>query len=294
MTGGNIEEAQDAYKKVLDAIDVFIRNLNNAHIIVATRKRRCYIYWEQGYRLEGFTDLELPGFQPDEDAMNFIEHWFKEYPNPSPKVTAAELNRQLPKEIRLQVLAINPLFLLFMILHYQQQPENLAQHLVPLYEYCIGKLAKWNEGRTLSFLPKDTVRVPDQNGKLPIQPANLLEMKIQLLGAIAWDIHCGAKIAYSKQAIMDFVRRHVTNINILVQPDSKDELPDEIFLEEAVAIHGILKMHYEHHYGFLCLSMQEYFAAKHATHDEHARNEIIAKAQDDPWWGGVQLLYKAM
>ena len=278
---------------------------------------------QEGCKLEGFTDLEILGLRPGGDVAGFVKKWFDIYDDKQSNVNASGLNTHLENQIRLQALAINPLLLSFIILFYQTEPNHLTQPLALLYEQCIERLAEWNRSRYSSYLPMNYVDGNNSSGgsvagkggglfssplrKLlpnatktssPTQksPEDILETKLKLMGTIAWQIHQGLDISYSQKDLLEIVKKDLPVSSVLAQVEKMS--PEETFLEEIIAIHGILGMRgqkdLKKYYGFLCLSLQEYFAAKHASEDRNAGKEVLGKLADDPWWGEVKLLCTAI
>lgn len=263
MIGEDADAAQASYSRVSRAIVQVATRYPLAPIVVTARKA--------GYKhhmpLAGFTELEVVDFRV-EDMKQFIINWFKNSPTSQQEVNAADLNMRLERNLRIQALASNPLLLSLIALVYEAQLE-LPDRRTELYKRCIDVLlTEWDARRNI-------------RRRREFKP----EHKRQLLTELAWHFH--------NQGLRYFPEREVLAItaNFLPALGLQSEESHQV-LQEIANENGLLKEQAKGWYGFIHLTLQEYFVAQYVN--DHSEIDILLTHCRDPWWEEIQLLYAGL
>ncbi len=257
VAGITLEEAEVSYKRAWDAI---MKLITPSPIVVTARKAGYY----QHARLTGFTELEVLDFRP-EDIEQFVHNWFACSPKPRKGTSAHDLNAKFARNARLQALAANPLLLSLIVIVYEDQlalPEKRAK----LYERCVETLlSKWDSSRKI-------IRRREFES----------EKKRQLLTEIAWHFHCLGQRYFAESELLNVIAGFLPAIGLPANQRMR-------VLEEITAENGLLKEQAKHWYGFLHLTLQEYFTALYITDNQQL--STLLSHLGDPWWEEVLLLY---
>ncbi len=260
VRGETAQEADDSYRRVSEAILQEATRYHQAPIVVTARKAG----YQQRAGLPGFTQLEVLDFRP-EDIQQFIGSWFACRPNPLQYATAADLQARLARNPRIQALAANPLLLSLIVLVYEEQLD-LPDRRAELYNRCVDTLLiKWDTSRDIRRLRE-------------FKP----ERKRQLLEVIAWHFHLQGKRYFPESELLSVIADFLPRAGLPAEKNAR-------ILEEIAAENGLLKEQAQGWYGFLHLTLQEYFVAEYVTN--HQQLDTLLEHRGDPWWEEVFLLY---
>ncbi|MBF0538785.1 MAG: HEAT repeat domain-containing protein [Nitrospirae bacterium] len=212
----------------------------------------------RGYIDSSFSIFEVLDFTP-EDITNFVGKWFHGEPE-----KAKALNSELARRTRVKTLAGNPLLLSFVCILYGKS-GTLPERRVSLYEKCVEVLLKdWDETRDIKRRNRFTQ-----------------DKKKQLLKYIAERFFIEGKRYFTKKELLSAIREFLPDLYL--KPEEAEEI-----LKEISASHGLLKEQADGWYGFLHLTLQEYFAA--CAMYEGRRYNIAIENSFKPWWEEVILL----
>ena len=254
------EEAEESYRRVSEVITNLATRYSLVPIVVTVRKAG----YHQRARLPGFTEVEVLDFRREEIAQ-FVERWFAIHPNPQRRGNAPDLLARLERNPRIQALAANPLLLSLIVLVYEDQLD-LPERRAELYERCVDTLLiRWDTTRNL-------------RRRREFKP----EQKRQLLEEIAWYFHLQGQRYFLESELLERIAAFLPAIG-------QDSEQKSQVLAEIAAENGLLKEQAHGWYGFLHLTLQEYFAARHAV--DHQQLETVLARRDNPWWEEVFLLY---
>ncbi len=258
--GNSNDQAEGSYNNVLDAVITVATRYHKSPIVVTARKAG----YHQHKRLEGFTELEVLDFRPEE-IEQFVRNWFDNSPRQYQHATAADLNAKLSRNPRLHALASNPLLLSLIVIVYEDRLD-LPDRRVELYERCVDTLlAKWDTSR-------------DIRRRREFKP----EHKQRLLEEVAWHFHNQGLRYFPESELLNIIGVFLPAIGLPTEQNIR-------VLEEIAAENGLLKEQARHWYGFLHLTLQEYFVARYAA-DNQQLEELLTH-QVDPWWEEVLVLY---
>jgi len=157
------------------------------------------------------------------------------------------------------------LLLSLIVLLYEAQLD-LPDRRAELYKECVDVLlsewdAKRNIRRRREFKP---------------------EHKRQLLAELAWHFHSQGLRYFPKQELQAEIARFLPAVGL------KAEQYDDV-LQEITNENGLLKEQAHGWYGFLHLTLQEYFVAHYVS--DHGELATLLQHIGDPWWEEVLLLY---
>ena len=260
VRGETVQEAEEFYRRVSEAILQEATRYHQAPIVVTARKAG----YQQHAGLLGFTQLEVLDFRK-EDIQQFIRSWFDLNPRHSQYATAADLQVRLARNPRIQALAANPLLLSLIVLVYEEQLD-LPDRRAELYYRCVEMLLiKWDTSRDIRRLRE-------------FKP----ERKRQLLEVIAWHFHLQGRRYFPEGELLTVIADFLPRAGLALEKNTR-------ILEEIAAENGLLKEQAQGWYGFLHLTLQEYFVAQYAT--DHQQLETLLEHRGDPWWDEVVLLY---
>ncbi|MBO0795546.1 MAG: HEAT repeat domain-containing protein [Ktedonobacteraceae bacterium] len=143
---------------------------------------------------------------------------------------------------------------------------NLPERRAELYKQCVDiLLTKWDASRGIRRIRA-------------FQP----EHKRRLLEEIAWHFHSQGKRYMPENELLNVIADFLPIIG--VSPEQQ-----LLILEEIVSENGLLKEQAYHWYGFLHLTLQEYFVALYLA--DQKPTESVLPYSGDPWWEEVILLY---
>ncbi|MEU4225210.1 NACHT domain-containing protein [Nonomuraea sp. NPDC026600] len=255
VLGGESRDAADQiYQRVLQEIDRLAARYPNARIAVTCRRA--------GWRgqLPAFRTLEVLDFD-DDQIKQFITHWFG-----SDLSRVNGLTEALARSNRIHTLSSNPLLLSLIAIVYESDLE-LPERRSELYKRTISVLlTEWDAHRDIKRFARFTS-----------------DRKRDLLEEIAWHFHRQGLAYFPKDELLLMIAEFLPTIAI-------DAADAPHILAEITEQYGLLKEQAHEIYGFLHLTLQEYFAAEVATRIGQPAIDVISVASHDPWWEEVILL----
>ncbi len=260
VIGATTEFAENSYRFVSNAIMQVATRYHQSSIVVTARKAG----YQQRAPLTGFTELEVLDFSL-QDIRQFVRKWFAGYDNPRKRANAEDLQFRLEHNPRIQSLAANPLLLSLIVIVYEAQLD-LPDRRAELYKQCVETLlTKWDASR-------------DIRRRREFKP----EHKRQLLAEVAWHFHTEGRRYFPENELLTVIASFLPVVGL--QTEQNRQVLDEIAAEN-----GLLKEQAQAWYGFLHLTLQEYFVAQHAV-DQNKLDTLLLH-RGDPWWEEVILLY---
>lgn len=258
VSGKNEHARRENQRKVHAAIEQAVQRYEKSPIVLTCRiaSRNSYINLPSKFYRFRLLNFDLSAI------LRFVENWFH-HQNAE---TGEQLKREITNNPHLHGLLANPLLLALAALVYQRR-RSLPMRRLELYKRCVDVLmAEWDAARNRNRYPSFA-----------------LEHKEDLLKHIAWHFH--------KQGLRYFRKEELTKVIAqflpLIELDPADASG---ILEEIHQQHGLLKQQNDDElYGFLHVSLQEYFAAAHITHWQRERKAIENRLL--PWWREVICLY---
>jgi HEAT repeat protein len=252
--GTSGSEAEAAYAQVVDEVNRLAARFSNSPIAVTCRRAG----WRGG--LAAFQTLETLDFEWGQ-IEEFVQHWFAEDP-----VRADGLRRALEANVRIQMLAANPLLLSLIAIVYGRDLD-LPERRAELYNRCVEVLLReWDAHRGIKRFSQFTA-----------------DRKRDLLLEIAWRFHCSGQRYFRELDLLQTVEDYLPSINI-------PSAASKSIISEIVAEYGLLKIQAHGWYGFLHLTLQEYFAAVACNEKGLSAVRDVVARRDDPWWEEVILL----
>jgi HEAT repeat protein len=260
VIGEDAASAEESYRRIERAVLLLTQRFPRAPIVVTARR--------EGYRqrgpLTGFTTLETLDFLP-EQYEQFITRWFEHYGDERRHGLANGLIATLKKSPRMATLAANPLLLSLIVLAYEQNDQQLPDNRARLYQQCIDTLlTRWDADPTRRIQRLRSFGSDDQK---------------QLLPRIAWHFHSRGLRYFPESQIIPIITDFLTMRGL-------DGGQARAVLQAISGDDGLLREQADGAYGFLHLTLQEYFAAQDV-------DDISSLLQHlgDPWWEEVILLY---
>jgi HEAT repeat protein len=215
----------------------------------------------QGEPFRDFTRLEVMEF--DNNQMNrFIDNWF----GASNREKGDSMLRMLMNNKDIESLAKNPLMISIIATLYDADNEpELVSKRAHLFEQIIDiMLTKWDAHK-------------------PVENQFSLDKKKLFLRKLAFRNHCRREQTMTEKEIMEEIVRHSSRLGL-----KKEEC--WLFLEEIWQRNYILRQLSVNTYGFLHLSLQEYFTALELKEQEDLVTTITPHLSES-WWEGAFLLY---
>jgi HEAT repeat protein len=260
VIGEKPEVAEASYQRVSEAIIRVATRYPDAPMVVTARKAG----YQQRAPLIGFTELEVIDFRPG-DIEQFVTKWFACYHDPQKDANAVDLNGRLARTPRIQALAANPLLLSLIVLVYEAQLD-LPDRRAELYKRCVEVLlSAWDARRNI-------------RRRREFKP----EHKKQLLTELAWHFHQQGRRYMPEHEVLAQIAHFLPAVNLLAEQNGR-------VLAEIANENGLLKEQAHGWYGFLHLTLQEYFVAQYAN--DHNELATLLTHLGDPWWEEVLLLY---
>ncbi|WP_201384740.1 HEAT repeat domain-containing protein [Ktedonobacter sp. SOSP1-52] len=258
VVGETSQAAEESYRQVHEAILNMKRRFHRAPVVVTARKAG---YFQRG-QLPGFTELEILDFLP-KDIEEFIGKWFshgsEERQALGPRLTAA-----LKNSPRIATLIANPLLLSLLAITYEHDDPTLPESRADLYKRCVDTLlSRWDADR---FISRHHI-------------LNREDRK-QLLQQVAWHFHQQGLRYFSKRDLRPLVGDFLESLG-------KSPTLMEAVLQEIAGEEGLLREQADEVYGFLHLTIQEYFVAVFANEDMN----LLLPYLGSPWWEEIVLLF---
>ncbi|KJU84252.1 NTPase (NACHT family) [Candidatus Magnetobacterium bavaricum] len=253
VSGGSQDETGDNYNKIVDVINDIATRYNTCHIAVTCRKAG----W-MGRIKESFSIFEVLDFTYA-DITCFVEKWFH-----GDAEKARELNREFGRRTGVRSLFGNPLLLSFVCILYGKF-RTFQERRVTLYEKCVNVLLNdWDESRGI-----------ERRGQFGQDKKRLL------LQDIAYRFFIAGKRYFKRDELI----RAIEECLPVLYLKSEDATA---ILKEISANNGLLKEQAEGWYGFIHLTVQEYFAACEIYQRRDYKPAIDSSFK--PWWEEVILL----
>jgi len=269
LTGINMEEAEKSYNRIAGLILKMAKDYPQAHIVVTAR----IAGYQQHSPLSGFTELEILDFRP-RDIEQFIHNWFINHPARRDPRQAFELNEKLRQIPRIQSLASNPLLLALVVLVYEKLPKlpMLPERRAAIYDRCVETLlAEWDSD-------------PSHTGKRErVRPLTVTNTR-RLMEKVAWHFHRQGRRFFPKDDIIEQIKGFIFYENISCESA-------KVVLEEIAEETGLLREFATGWYGFLHLTLQEFFVSQEIDHRKDDGFTTLFEHIGDPWWEEVLLLY---
>lgn len=264
VVGTDQQMAEKSYERVTAAIRRLARIYANAFIVVTARNAA----YQQRVPLPGFTELEVLGFRAA-DIDQFVRNWFEQGASESGERSYPHALYTYLQKPQLQALASSPLLLALIVITAQEKgkpPDKRAE----LYEECIDLLLeKWDHDLSHNQKRLRTRVVSKGNKK-------------RLLKEIAWLFHTKRQRYFPLSELYQVMESFLDSIG---EHGREKEALEEISIES-----GLLKLQASGWYGFLHLTLQEYFAALAAKENQDYYAELLGHLEDS-WWEEVILLY---
>ena len=257
VTVGSLEEAEAVYRHTVNEINHLSTRYPKCPIVVTSRRAG----WK-GLLAATFMIMAVLDFTWT-DIQLFINNWFG-----AGSDRARALQSKLSQQVRMQALAANPLLLSLIAIVFEQDLE-LPERRAKLYERCVHVLlTEWDSHRGIKRAGHFTA-----------------DRKRDLLEDIALHFHCQGMRYFPRDDLLSVIATYLPTIDI---PAHQAEL----VLDEITAQHGLLKEQAADWYGFLHLTLQEYFAAVRL--DRGNQLDLALAQMHNPWWEEVILLLAGM
>jgi HEAT repeat protein len=286
LTGTTLHIAEEAYKRITTLIGQTASRYHQACIVVTAR----IAGYRQRLPLMGFTELEILDFRP-RDIEQFVNNWFNYHPQGQQPKEALELNDRLKQTPRIQSLVSNPLLLALVVLVYDQQQE-LPDLRTDLYKQCVETLLSWDSDRGH----------PEKRKRLRILDT---EEKRRLLIKVAWNFHQQGQSFFPQEDLLKVIEKFLNEERILQKPSVVERVLSSEHTQETETIRltlaekilegvavetGLLKEYATEWYGFLHLTLQEYFVSQEIDGREDGFSTLLQHI-GEAWWEEVLLLY---
>ena len=259
VVGEYAAQAEASYQKAWDSI-MHLATVYSQACIVVTARKAGYKYHQP---LTKFRVVEVMDFRR-EDIRRFIDNWFRCTQGGRQGVSADDLIARLDQNARIQTLAANPLLLSLIVLVYEAQLD-LPHQRAQLYRECVEVLlVKWDAKRNVRRRRKFKS-----------------DQKRQLLAEVAWHFQQQGSRYFPEQDLLTEIAHFLPALGL-------SEEDNRLVLQEITSENGLIKEQAHNLYGFLHLTLQEYFAAT-AVNDQRFATLISQYA--NPWWEEVLLLY---
>jgi HEAT repeat protein len=257
VTVGSPEEAEAAYRRTAEGINHLVTRYPKCPIVVTSRRAG----WK-GLLAPTFIAASVLDFSW-EDIQRFINNWFGEGSD-----RARRLHGVLSHQARMQALAANPLLLSLIAIVFERDLE-LPERRAKLYERCVQVLlTEWDAHRGIKRASQFTT-----------------DRKRDLLEDIALHYHCQGSRYFPRQDLLQVIAAYLPTVSIPAEQA-------RLVLDEISAQHGLLKEQAADWYGFLHLTLQEYFAA--FSLDQGNQLGLALTHLHSPWWEEVILLLAGM
>jgi predicted NACHT family NTPase len=206
----------------------------------------------QKYRFQGFTDVEVADFNPNQVEV-FAKKWFIAVAKNNQKEGKAKSNKfienlYLPKNKQIQELAVTPILLNLTCLVFQAKSEFPTKHS-KLYEQGLGiLLERWDESRD--------VKRDEAYRYLS------LEEKKELLSDMAFIMFERGNYFFYQDQIQQLIADYLCTLPTAKTEPKALKQDSKAVLKSIETQHGLLIERYREIYSFSYLSFQEYFTAK--------------------------------
>jgi NACHT domain/TIR domain len=267
MVGSESAQAEQTYQIVHEAVSDLHRCYPHTPMVVTARKAA----YHQHAHLVGFDLLETVDFLPKQ-IKAFVKNWFQHDPKEERRSMGEGLLTRLQNNPRISTLAANPLLLGLIAYTYEENNERLPVNRADLYKLCIETLLrKWDDKRKIRRA----------------HPVIDTYEQERLLPRLAWNFHTQGLRYFTGRELLAHIRAFV---EALGRSAHEEHLQD--ILNEITSDNGLLREQAPGYYGFLHLTLQEYFTARHLTNIGGL--ELLLEHLGHPWWEEVVLLYAGL
>jgi HEAT repeat protein len=250
-------EAKAYYDQAVEQINGLVTRYRQAPAMVTSRLAG----WRGGLAA-GFHTLEVLDLGAEE-IERFVENWFHDDPQ-----RAEGLRRELRRSTRMATMAANPLLLSLIAIVYQRGLD-LPRWRARLYERCVQVLlSEWDGTR-----------------RIERRQAFTTDHKQALLQAVARHFHEEGKRYYPREELLAVIGGFLPTVGLPVEEKER-------VLQETSAQYGLLKEQAIGWYGFLHLTLQEYFCARDIQ--QGGGLEVVLANLHRPWWEEVTLVLASM
>ncbi len=257
VTVGSLEEAEAAYRHTVNEINHLATRYPKCPIVVTSRRAGWKGLLAATFMLMAVLDFSWT------DIQLFINNWFGLGSD-----RARALQNKLSQQVRMQALAANPLLLSLIAIVFEQDLE-LPERRAKLYERCVHVLlTEWDSHRGIKRAGHFTA-----------------DRKRDLLEDIALHFHRQGLRYFPKDELLSVIATYLPTVDILAHQA-------RFVLDEITAQHGLLKEQAADWYGFLHLTLQEYFSAVRL--DRGNQLDLALAQMHNPWWEEVILLLAGM
>lgn len=264
MIGDESAQAEQTYQAIHEAVSDVHRCYPRTPMVVTARKAA----YHQHASLVGFDVLEVVDFLPEQIEV-FVKHWFRHDPHEERRGMGEGLLARLKNNPRISALAANPLLLGLIAYTYEENNERLPANRADLYNLCTETLLrKWDDKRKIRRA----------------HPSIDTYEQERLLPRLAWHFHSQGLRYFSRRELLTCVREFAEAMG---KSTREEHLQD--MLNEITSDNGLLREQAPSYYGFLHLTLQEYFTARHLTNIHGL--ELLLEHLGHPWWEEVILLY---
>ena len=267
MLGDDSEQAEQTYQTIHEAVSDLRRAYPQTPMMVTARKAA----YHQHAPLVGFDLLEVVDFLP-EQVEAFVRNWFRHDPQEERRDMAEGLLASLQNNPRLSALAANPLLLGLIAYTYEENNERLPSNRADLYKICVETLLrKWDDKRRIRRA----------------HPAINTYEQERLLPRVAWHFHAQGLRYFSRRELLVCIKDFAESLGKSTREEHLQDILDEITSDN-----GLLREQAHETYGFLHLTLQEYFAARHLANTHSL--DVLLEQLGHPWWEEVILLYAGL
>ena len=257
VTVGSLEEAETTYHRTANEINRLATRYPRCPIVVTSRRAG----WK-GSLAPTFRTMTVLDFTW-QDIQRFIDNWFGQGSD-----RARGLQDRLSRQVRMQSLAANPLLLSLIAIAFERDLE-LPERRAKLYERCVQVLLTgWDAQRGIKRASSFTT-----------------DRKRDLLEDVALHFHCQGWRYFPQDDLLKVIAGYLPSVNIPAEQAL-------LVLDEISAQHGLLKEQAAEWYGFLHLTLQEYFTA--VSLDKGNQLDLALAHLHNPWWEEVILLLAGM
>jgi formylglycine-generating enzyme required for sulfatase activity len=264
---------QAQHQRLVDLVQDFANRCTDSQAADCARGNilvlscRTYSY-QHGKQLTGFDRLEVMEFE-DAEIEQFAHNWFDA---PALQPLAGEVTAALQQNPRLLELARNPLLLL-LILHHYQQERNLPRLRSEMYKHCIRtRITRWNTQRGT------------HQGRFGETD------KWRLLRELALDWYRREWPAFVEaERLLEWIEAFAAKLRLPEGAAAAD------LFDEVARTSGLIQEMALDRYGFSHRTLQEYFAAEGIDRlGADAAAGLLEARLEQPAWREIILLYAGL
>jgi HEAT repeat protein len=254
---GDSQESEAIYRRAADEINRLTSRYARCPVVVTSRRAGWKGLLAPAFRMVAVLDFDW------DDIQRFVDNWFGEGAD-----RARRLQNVLSQQTRMRALAANPLLLSLIALVFERDLE-LPERRAMLYDQCVRVLLiEWDAHRGIKRASRFTT-----------------DRKRDLLEEVALYFHCQGLRYFPKGELLEVIASYLPTINISAEEAN-------LVLDEISAQHGLLREQAADWFGFLHLTLQEYFTA--VSIDQSGQLDLALAHLYNAWWEEVILLLASM